>query len=393
MTVSPTATCSLAPAVKFQAATYADYLKQASYTTGYFGKFLNPPAMEVFCNGGPNACRGSACSRGRAGGSKHAGAGYDPSGPRITGWDELRAMCVTAYYDIPWVTEQGTVVYTGAQPANYSTSLVGNWTVDFIQRHAAAARGGKPFFVSAATRAPHGPQTPAPWYADKLPEAKNLVDRPDFNFTSSASVKAAGAGHAGYIEEAPPITESEAAVFDTEFRDRWLTLMSVDDLVAGVVATLTAERLLDNTFIFFSSDHGFHLGHLRLGFGKSHFYEFDARVPFLVRGPGVAAGSTISSPGLNVNLAPTFIDLAGGVVPAHMDGVSIKSLLSGGGSSTAAAAASQAPVVRRPDVLIEYTGLSDWPKGPKPWDSHTKASKRVNDSPNNTFRVSSTAIA
>ena len=40
----------------------------------------------------------------------------------------------------------------------------------------------------------------------------------------------------------------------------------------------------------------------------------------------------------------------------------------------------------RNDFLIEYTGLSAWPHGPKPWDSHSKASKRVNDSPNNTFR-------
>ena len=30
--------------------------------------------------------------------------------------------------------------------------------------------------------------------------------------------------------------------------------------------------------------------------------------------------------------------------------------------------------------MLADTGLSDWPKGPKPWDSHTKQSKRVNDS-------------
>jgi N-acetylglucosamine-6-sulfatase len=183
-------------AVGFQTATYADYLQRASYTTGYFGKYLNPPAMEVFCNGGPRACRGHNCSEGPGHGN-HAGAGYDPSGPKIAGWDEIRAMCVTAYYNIPWITEKGQIIYTDNQPSNYSTSLVGNWTVDFIHRHAAAARDGKPFFVSAATRAPHSPQTPAPWYMDALPGTKNLVNRPDFNYTSAAAVKQAGDGHAG----------------------------------------------------------------------------------------------------------------------------------------------------------------------------------------------------
>jgi arylsulfatase A-like enzyme len=206
---------ALADALRFQSTTYADHLQRASYTTGYFGKFLNPPAMEVFCNGGPNRCTGHNCTDPMKHGQPPS---YDPSGPRIQGWDEMKAMCITAYYNVPWVTQKGTVEYTGSQPGNYTTSLIGNWTVDFISRHAAAARSGSPFFVAAATRAPHGPQTPAPWYADALPEARNLVDRPDFNYTSSASCKAeAGCGHAGYIEDEPPITAAEAKTFDKEF--------------------------------------------------------------------------------------------------------------------------------------------------------------------------------
>jgi hypothetical protein len=55
-------------------------------------------------------------------------------------------MCVTAYYNVPWITEKGQILYTDSQPGNYTTSLIGNWTVDFISRHAAAARSGTPFF-------------------------------------------------------------------------------------------------------------------------------------------------------------------------------------------------------------------------------------------------------
>jgi hypothetical protein len=89
--------------------------------------------------------------------------------------------------------------------------------------------------------------------------------------------------------------------------------------------------------------------------------------------------------------APTFIELAGGTPPATMDGKSMAGLLRSGGApkAPAAKAARRAP---RDDFLIEYTGLSDWPKGPKPWDCARNDPRgragcsRVNDSPNNTFR-------
>ena len=50
------------------------------------------------------------------------------------------------------------------------------------------------------------------------------------------------------------------------------------DLVEAVVNQLEESNLLAKTFVFYTSDHGYHLGHLRLSPGKSHFYEFDARV-------------------------------------------------------------------------------------------------------------------
>ena len=72
-------------------------------------------------------------------------------------------MCNTAYYNVHW-NDGGTLTYTGSAPDEYTTSIVGNRTVRFIHEVAGAslAEGGHPFLAVAATRAPHGPQTPAP---------------------------------------------------------------------------------------------------------------------------------------------------------------------------------------------------------------------------------------
>ena len=58
-----------------------------------------------------------------------------------------------------------------------------------------------------------------------------------------------------------------------------------------MVDKLTAAGVIDKTFIFYSSDHGYKQGQWRVGTSKQHPYETDIRVPFLARGPGIQAGS------------------------------------------------------------------------------------------------------
>jgi N-acetylglucosamine-6-sulfatase len=103
----------------------------------------------------------------------------------------------------------------------------------------------------------------------------------------------------------------------------------VDEAVAMLVETLTRNGQLDDTYLVFSSDNGFHLGQHRLPSGKQTAYEEDIRVPLVVRGPGVPKGRTVSRLAGNVDLAPTFADLARVAAPAFVDGRSLVPLLRG----------------------------------------------------------------
>ena len=102
---------------------------------------------------------------------------------------------------------------------------------------------------------------------------------------------------------------------------------SVDKLIADVEATLSAEHLLKNTYIVFSSDNGYHIGQHRLTRGKQTAFDTDIRVPLIVAGPGVPKGRTVNQVTQNTDLYPTFVQLAGGVPGAQVDGRSLLPLL------------------------------------------------------------------
>ncbi|RZC31787.1 extracellular sulfatase SULF-1 -like, partial [Asbolus verrucosus] len=133
---------------------------------------------------------------------------------------------------------------------------------------------------------------------------------------------------------------------------RLQTLQSVDAAVQLVVEELQALGELENTYIIFTSDHGYHLGQFGLIKGKSFPFEFDVRIPFLVRGPGVEPGTVVDDIVLNIDLAPTFLDIAGVEAPPHMDGRSVLPLFLN----------SKRKRVRWPDTfLIESSGRRETP--------------------------------
>jgi arylsulfatase A-like enzyme len=214
------------------------------------------------------------------------------------------------------LNENGTLVSYGNTPEDYGTDVYGRKAVDFIQR---TAQAGNPFFVYLAPYALHEPLTAAPRHAELFPGAKALRT-PSFN-------EADVSGKAQYIRNRPLLSDAEIAALDQYYRQRLQSLQAVDEMVAHVITTLSITGQLDHTYIFFTSDNGFHLGQHRLLTGKREPYEEDIRVTLLVRGPGVPEGKMLDHLTGNIDLAPTWAELAGAQAADFVDGRSLVPLL------------------------------------------------------------------
>jgi arylsulfatase A-like enzyme len=100
-------------------------------------------------------------------------------------------------------------------------------------------------------------------------------------------------------------------------------LTAVDENIGRVLSYLEKKDILDDTAIVQGSDHGYFLGEWRL-FDKRLMHEPSIRVPLQVRYPKrIPAGTVRDEMILDTDLAPTFLDLAGVPIPAHMQGKSV----------------------------------------------------------------------
>ncbi|XP_073180940.1 N-acetylglucosamine-6-sulfatase-like isoform X2 [Lepidochelys kempii] len=217
---------------------------------------------------------------------------------------------------------------------DYLTDLITNRSLEFLQKWSRP-----PFLMVLAPPAAHSPWTAAPGYATAYSTTKAPRD---------GSFNVHGKDKHWLVRQArSPMANTSIEFLDKAYRERWQTLLSVDDLVERVVGRLKALDLLASTYIFYTSDNGYHAGQFSLPIDKRQLYEFDIRVPLLVRGPGIKANQTRSEPILNIDLGPTFLDIAGlNVSQTAMDGQSFLPLL----------VTPAQPSAWRADFLVQYTG-------------------------------------
>ena len=349
--------------------TFAQHLAQrAGYNVGVFGKYLNRNPLSP--SGQPVIPAGVSHWFVAPGDEANKSTARDPSGEYFPSF----------YYD----SGEPSGVWNNTE-AQYETALLGNRSINWL-REAATDPRGRPFFLYLAPHSPHGMALPAPWYAS-LPINATAPRSPSWNVSAQ--------DHHWLIAKQPPISTREAAALDRHFQDRWRCLRATDDLLAALETELSGMGLWNSTYVFFSADHGYHFGELRLGGGKWNVYDTDIRVPMRVIGPGIQANTKLGMVGSHVDLAPTWLELAGLDVPADMDGHSLlgglldhgPSPLDNLGSALARAPAAPAPAPRGSGgalpvggAYIEYHGLG-------PTGATSPPFFRQQDAFNNTYRA------
>jgi N-acetylglucosamine-6-sulfatase len=239
------------------------------------------------------------------------------------GWDEWYAQYggIGMYFNYS-LNENGTVVRYGSAPEEYSTDVLTAKAVDFINR--AEANDAQPFYLQFNPSAPHGvdrngPAIPAPRHAGMFAGAQ-APRTPSFN-EADVSDKPPP------IRNMPLLTTAQIAAIDSEYQTRLEALQALDEGIGQLIDTLAARGELENTYIVFTSDNGYHLGQHRFLGSKFQVYEEDIRVPLIIRGPGVQAGATVEQMAVNIDLAPTMARWGRATPDRIMDGQSLTPLL------------------------------------------------------------------
>jgi arylsulfatase A-like enzyme len=183
-------------------------------------------------------------------------------------------------------------------------------------------RGDKPFCLLVWFVAPHEPFFRARRHLDLY--RGTLIPKPA---TFDDDLKGYPGKPRGFAEAINKIgtTPSHQSCGSLEgvVKDYYAGLVAVDENIGRILNYLEKKGILDDTAIVHSSDHGFFLGEWRM-FDKRLMHEPSIRVPLMLRYPRrIPAGRVLKEMALDIDLAPTFLDLAGLAIPAHMQGKSL----------------------------------------------------------------------
>jgi len=130
----------------------------------------------------------------------------------------------------------------------------------------------------------------------------------------------------GYMFEGIGLTQGTPAKL---YRDYARVVTALDREIGRVLNKLDEMKIADNTIVIFASDNGFFWGEHQLGATGRWPYEESIRIPFIVRAPGLIKqpGKNADQMILNIDLAPSILEMAGIPVPEIMEGESFLPIL------------------------------------------------------------------
>ena len=226
------------------------------------------------------------------------------------GWDSWQAYLGAAAANV-----DGRIVFFHGQ--HYTDWLSGR-AEKFIEDQQSSAR---PFYMHIAPWDTHEPLYIPPRHENAYVQER--APRPPSFDEANVSDKP------GWVRDEPPVDGRSAAAYDHLQVKRMQSALTLEDLCRNVIEALGRTNQLDETYLIFTSDNGYHMGLHRIREPKATPYVESHEVPFVVRGPGVPADASLDELAANIDIAPTALDLAGVTVPSWMDGRSLKPFFDG----------------------------------------------------------------
>ena len=308
---------------------FPQYLQQAGYQTGFFGKW-------------------------------HMGDASDEPRPGFDHWESFKGQGV--YYNPELNINGQRVAY---KDSTYITDLLTEHALDWLKDR----DRDKPFFLYLSHKAVHAAFKPARRHKGMYRDKK--IDYPSTYYQTKT-------GEYRDLKWPQWVADQRISWHGVDYmyhgngelqelvRDYCETLLGVDDSVGAVMDYLEKEGLDDSTLVIYMGDNGFSWGEHGL-IDKRHFYEESVKVPLMVRCPELFKGGMKPSQMVqNIDIAPTVLEVAAVQKPDYMPGVSMIPIL-----------VDRADAQKRKEIFYEYYWEYDFPMTPTVFGMRTDRFKFI----------------
>ncbi|KAL3427443.1 Arylsulfatase 3 [Phlyctema vagabunda] len=282
------------------------WLQEAGYNTFYTGKLFNA----------------------------HTVANWNS--PHPAGWTSSDFLLDPFTYEYLNATFQKDNQPPRSYEGQYSTDVLAEKGFELLDQ---AVAEEKPFFLTLAPIGPHsnvaanifagrtGPFTDEEirkvHMTAPIPAERHKHLFPDVKVPRTANFNPDKPSGASWIKHLNQLNDEVIQYNDDFYRARLQALQAVDELIEGLFNRLENFDILDNTYVIYTSDNGFHISQHRLPPGKECAFEEDINVPLIIRGPGISSGKETSVVTAHTDIVPTIFELAGIKLRDDFDGSSI----------------------------------------------------------------------